>query len=227
MFLLEGGGKPVDTGVAAKADGAGGVGDGVPVQVDQDWTGGELVEDVSDDSINFWGENELNASFKQGIIYWAKPRGENVQYFSIVPNASKEWTRPLSALEHGHLGERGDLVSVRTNARGGDGISQEIGIEGAKPDLGGGNFEVVRSKRERILASRAVGWGSKTMTSSMLAATCSRSLITSLMTLQNHRARRCCMTSHSKSRVWVEKPVSGMADQAFNCTYAQGFYVCT
>lgn len=42
--------------------------------------------------------------------------------------------------------ERGDLVNVRANAGGGDDVSQEIGVCGAKLDLGGGKFELVIPK---------------------------------------------------------------------------------
>lgn len=42
--------------------------------------------------------------------------------------------------------ECGDLVGVRANARGGDGVSQKINVGGAMLGFGGGKFEVFLSK---------------------------------------------------------------------------------
>ena len=52
----------------------------------------------------------------------------------------------LDGRGHGHKGESGDLVGVRANAGRGNGVSQEIGVGGAKFSFGGGNLEVVLAK---------------------------------------------------------------------------------
>ena len=103
------------------------------------------MEDVPDGGLHFWGENKPNALLQQGVNE-AKPSVEIRQEFSIVPNAPKECTGLISVVGHGHLGEHDDLVSVKTNAGGRDGVSQKIGVGGAKLGLGGNKFEVVLPK---------------------------------------------------------------------------------
>ena len=41
---------------------------------------------------------------------------------------------------HWHFGEGGDLVGVRTNASGGNGASQEVGVGGAEFGFGRAKF---------------------------------------------------------------------------------------
>ena len=64
-----------------------------------------------------------------------------------------------------------------------------------------------------MLATCREGSASKTITSSRYAATRSRPLMTSLMTLTNHPGAAllpCGITSYSKRRVSVQKAVSGI-----------------
>ena len=63
----------------------------------------------------------------------------------VVANAAEEGTELFDVGGHRHFGEGGDPVGVRANANGGNGVSQEVGVGGAKGSLGGGKFEVVFS----------------------------------------------------------------------------------
>lgn len=54
-------------GVSVQAERTGVVGDGIPVWVDQDRSGGEFVEELSDDGFHSGGEHELDALFEQGV----------------------------------------------------------------------------------------------------------------------------------------------------------------
>ena len=68
LFLLEGGTEAVQAGVTVQAEGAGVVGDGVPVRVDQDRRTDEFSEELSDDGFHFWNENELNTLLEQAVM---------------------------------------------------------------------------------------------------------------------------------------------------------------
>ena len=87
MFLLQGCAEIVDAGVAVEANGAGVVGDGVPVRVDQDRGGGEFVEGLTDDGFHFWGEDELNTLLEQGVDR-KEPSGKVLEDFAVVPDDS-------------------------------------------------------------------------------------------------------------------------------------------
>ena len=87
LFLLEGGAEAVQAGVTAQAEGAGVVGDSVPVRVDQDKRTGESSEELSDDGFHFRRENEFNALLKQGVNR-AEPGGKVLPEFAVVPKAS-------------------------------------------------------------------------------------------------------------------------------------------
>ena len=68
LFLLEGGAEAVQSGVSVQAEGAGVIGDGVPVRVDQDRRTDEFSEELSDDGFHFWNENELNTLLEQAVM---------------------------------------------------------------------------------------------------------------------------------------------------------------
>ena len=87
LFLLEGGAEAVQAGVTAQAEGAGVVGDSVPVRVDQDKRTGESSEELSDDGFHFRRENEFNALLEQGVNR-AEPGGKVLPEFAVVPKAS-------------------------------------------------------------------------------------------------------------------------------------------
>ena len=144
MFLFEGCADTVDAGIAVQAEGAGVVGDGVPVRIDQNRGSGEFAE-LSDDGFRFRGEDELDTLLEQGFD-GAKPSGNILQESVIVPNTSDERADLLDVLGHGHFGECCDFVDARANAGGGDSMSQEIGVGGAKLGFGGREFENVLSQ---------------------------------------------------------------------------------
>ena len=114
--MLEGGAEIVDAGVAARAERAGVVGDSFAVHVDQDWRSGEFVEGVRDDYLLFWGENEMYALLQQGVN---RTKRETIGSL----DTSKGKGGRHSVIGHGYVGERGDYVSIRTNAGRGDGMS--------------------------------------------------------------------------------------------------------
>ena len=61
MFLVKGGAEAVAAGVTRDAEGAGVVGDGVPVGQGQDRRGGEFAEDLGDYGFHGWDETEFGA----------------------------------------------------------------------------------------------------------------------------------------------------------------------
>ena len=145
LFLLAGGAEAVQASVTVQAEGAGVVGDGVSVWVDQDRRTGELSVELSDDGFHFRSENEFNTLIEQGVN-GAEPSREVLQEFAVVPKASEERTELLDDRGHGHKGESGDLVGARANAGRGNVVSQEIGVGCAELGFGGGKLEVVLSK---------------------------------------------------------------------------------
>ena len=100
---------------------------------------------MSNDYLHVWGEDELDTLLQQGVD-GTEPGRKVLEEFAVVADASEKGAGLLGVLGHGHLGEGGNLVGVRANAGGGDGVSQEIGVGGAELGLGGGKFEVVLSK---------------------------------------------------------------------------------
>ena len=117
---------------------------------------------------------------------------------------------------HGHLREGGDLIGVWAEAAGGDGVSQEVGSGGANFGFDGGKFKAVfaQALEKGSDVGGVVGRdGVEAMMSSRYAATRSRPLMTSLMTLTNQPWEAllpCGMTSHSQSRLGVQNAVSEM-----------------
>ena len=80
--------RNVDAAVAVKAKGAGVVGDGIPVRLDQIGGGvGEFVEGLADDGFRLRCEDELNTLLAQGVD-GTEPSGKILEAVSVVPNAS-------------------------------------------------------------------------------------------------------------------------------------------
>lgn len=98
------------------------------------------MKNVPDDGLHFWGGKEINALLRQGVN-GTNAGGEMLQEISIVLNAAKGLMGLLCALGNERPGELGDLVSIRAYAGGGDGVSQEIGVGGAKVGLAGEKFD--------------------------------------------------------------------------------------
>ena len=65
-FLLEGRAEAIAAGVAVQAEGAGVVGDGVPVGEDQDRISGKVVENLAYCCFHGRGEGEVDPLLEQG-----------------------------------------------------------------------------------------------------------------------------------------------------------------
>ena len=67
LFLPESGAEAVTAGVAMQTEGAGVVGDGVPVRIDQDWGLGDLLR-ISWTMVSMVGSrNEIDALLEESV----------------------------------------------------------------------------------------------------------------------------------------------------------------
>ena len=142
LLLLEHGAEAIAAGVTVQAEASGIVGNGILVWVDQDRRGGEVVEKLLDDGFHGWGKDELDSLFEEGVD--GAEQGEHVgDDLSVVAYAAEEGSELFDVGGHRNFGEGGDRVGVRANASGGNGVSQEVGVGGAKFGFGGRKFLVV------------------------------------------------------------------------------------
>ena len=139
LLLLERGTEAIAAGVIVQAEGSGIVGNGIPAWVDQDRRDGKVVEKLSDDGFHGWGKYELDSLFEE-VVDGAEPGGHVGDECAVIVNAADEGTEFFDVGGHRNLVEGGDLVGVRANASGGNGVSQEVGVGGTKSGFGGGKF---------------------------------------------------------------------------------------
>ena len=86
-----------------------------------------------------WGKYELDSLFEEGVD-GAQPGGHVGDERSVIAYATEEGSELFDVGGHWHFGEGGVLVGVRTNASGGNGASQEVGVGGAEFGFGRAKF---------------------------------------------------------------------------------------
>ena len=168
LFLLESGAEAVAAGVAIQAEGAGVVGDGFLSRVDEGRGPGDLAEDVADDCFRRGGEGERDGLLEE-IVDWAKAPRKVCHEDAVVVGAADELTHLFlvwgivvldgaSTLSELRLKTPKEVACPRKSA------SVDASLTLAR-ESSRSSFRKP-SKRAQILATWAVGSGSKTMMSS-------------------------------------------------------------
>ena len=166
LLLLELGVEAIAAGGTVQAEGSGIVGNGIPVWVDQDKRGGDVVKKLSDDGFHGSGQDELDSLFEKGVD-GVEPGGHVGDERSVTAYAAEEGSELFGVGGHWPFGEGGDLVGVRLTP------AEEIVCLGKSAlvapslALAGKPFRLClrrRWDRARISSTREAGSGSKTMT---------------------------------------------------------------
>ena len=82
-------------------------------------------------------KNQLDSLFEEDVD-GAELGGHVGDELSVIAYTAEEGSELFDVGGHWHFGGSGDLVGVRANASGGNGVSQEVGVGGAKFGFGGG-----------------------------------------------------------------------------------------
>lgn len=140
-FCSKGGIEIVEYGVALQAERMGAVGDGVPDGEDEDGRG-----EQSRKSHTMTHISGVRIYFAPCFSGGPNALGLLRQKLLLETETSEERVQLLQVFEHENFGEGRDLVGVKANAGGGDGLAERFDFGSDQVDHGQRNLEIIRAK---------------------------------------------------------------------------------
>lgn len=103
------------------------------------------MEGLSVDGFHSLGEYKVGTLFEEDVNR-VEEGGYVHEDLAVVANASDERAEIFDIGGHRNFSEGGDLIDLRANARGGDGVTQEVGVDGAKFSVNGKQVKIALSE---------------------------------------------------------------------------------
>ena len=134
FLLFKDDAEPVRIGIAVEEKRARVVGDGVPVGVDEDRRRGPLSENPLHYGFHGRSKDELDALFEKGDD-GPYPLRHIAQTFPVIETTTQKGPQRFQIFRRSHFHQHFHLLSIRHDAGGRDGVTEEIRIRGADDSL--------------------------------------------------------------------------------------------